>query len=133
MLLSVLERITLLNILPPTVHLTERKIYFALQDALGFSEEEQAALKFQNVGNQTQWVRAADIPKEVEIGPIAMRIMQDGWKATIPQAEQDGGLTPAQMKLAERCGVDLDAIAAEIEKRAAAEAASKEKAEAKDA
>ena len=50
MLLSVLERIILLNILPPTVHLTERKIYFALQDALGFSEEEQEFMEHQIIG-----------------------------------------------------------------------------------
>ncbi len=77
MLLSVFERVLLLNILPREGDFKTLKVLRKLKDDLGFSEDELKALQFKQDGSKVEWQREADVPKEVPIGEIAHGIIAD--------------------------------------------------------
>jgi len=81
MILSVYDRLLLLNILPKEGDLTTLKIVRTLRDNLSFSEEEHAALQFKREGNNTLWREDAEISIEVQIGEKANDIIVDTLKA----------------------------------------------------
>jgi hypothetical protein len=81
MLLSVYERLLLLNILPKEGDLTTLKIVRDLKEDLSFSEEEHKALQFKRENGNTMWKENADIGKDISIGEKANDIIVDSLKA----------------------------------------------------
>lgn len=75
MILSVLERLLLLNILPKEGTITTLKIIRDMKGDLGFSEEEHKVLQFKEEEGMTLWSPAGDQPKEVAIGEKATDII----------------------------------------------------------
>lgn len=74
MLLSIAERILLLNVLPPAEgDLLFLRAIRTFRDALGFSEEEAAALKLVQNDLHVSWDPAQNPMKEIEIGPSVAR------------------------------------------------------------
>jgi hypothetical protein len=71
MILSVFERLLLLNILPKEGDITTLKIVRTLKDSLSFSEDEHKALQFKNDSGNIMWKEDADISKDLEIGEKA--------------------------------------------------------------
>ena len=98
MLLSVFERLILLNILPKEGDITTLKIIRKLKDDLSFSEEEHTALQFKNEDGQIMWKEEADIKKEIEIGEKATDIIAEALKA-LNKAKK---LTEAHISIYER-------------------------------
>jgi len=74
MTLSVIERMTILGIIPKDGSFTTLKIITDLQDALGFTEEEHAILQFTPVeggqAGEIRWNNGVE-EKELEVGPKA--------------------------------------------------------------
>jgi hypothetical protein len=81
MILSVFERLLLLNILPKEGDLTTLKIVRTLRDNLSFSEEEHTALQFKHEGGNVMWKDEAEVNKDVVIGEKATDIIVDALKA----------------------------------------------------
>ncbi len=77
MLLSVFERVLLLNILPREGDFKTLKILRKLKDDLGFSEDELKALQFKQEGTKVEWRQEADTPKEVPVGEVAHGLIAD--------------------------------------------------------
>lgn len=80
--LNVTERLMLLNILPSEGDLTTLRIVRKTREALSFSEEEHASLKFRREptgdGRTTvKWEPDQDVKKDVEIGPKAQAIVKE--------------------------------------------------------
>jgi hypothetical protein len=74
---TVLERMLLLNILPDQGDVTTLRINRKLKEALSFSEEEHAMLKFEFSPEIVKWeeARQDECVKEVEVGHKAMEIV----------------------------------------------------------
>ena len=98
MLLSVFDRLLLLNILPKHGDLTTIKLVHKLREDLSFSEEEHAALKFEQEEKQMRWSAEADVPKEVEIGPKTHGIIC----AIFVELDKQKQLTEEHLSLHER-------------------------------
>ena len=79
MKLSVLERLTLLNILPKEGDITTLKIVRKLKDDLSFTEEEHGILNFQQTEERLVWNEMGD--KEIEIGEKATDVIVDAFKS----------------------------------------------------
>ena len=76
MQLSVQERLALLGLLPKEGDFLTLKVIRGLQEDLSFSEEEHAALKFEDINdNQIVWLKAADPNKEFSFEPKATQII----------------------------------------------------------
>lgn len=77
MILTVKERIQLLNILPAEGDILSLRLVRKLREALSFSEAEHAALKIEATPTQVKWDQeaATGADKEVEIGPKAHEIV----------------------------------------------------------
>lgn len=102
MILSVYERLTLLNILPVQGDLTTVRIVRQLREALSFDEAEHAALQFRVDGQQVQWRTEAEHHKDVDIGVKAMAIIHD----VLDKLNRDKKLTEAHLTLCEKFGVE---------------------------
>lgn len=102
MQLGVFERVLLLNILPREGDFRTLKVLRKLMDDLGFTEEESAALAFQQDGTQVKWRQEADTPKEVPIGEIAHGLIADRFR----ELDRQKKLTIEHMGLYERFVLD---------------------------
>ena len=80
MILSVLERVTLLGILPEQGDFATLKIVRKLREALSFSEEELRVLELKQEGQQIRWKAEADPMKDVPIGEKATDIVVSSLK-----------------------------------------------------
>ena len=101
--LSVIDRLLLLSVLQPSeADLITLRIVRKLREELSFSEEELAVLNFRQEVNQTLWESGGDIPKEVEIGPKATRIVVDALKG-LDQAKR---LRMEHLGLCDKFGVE---------------------------
>lgn len=97
--LGVFDRITLINILPAEGDFRTLRILRELREALAFSEEENAALGFRDEGaGLVRWRSEADIPKHVEIGPVAHAVIA----ARLRRLSDQGHLREEHMALFER-------------------------------
>jgi len=82
MLLSVKERLVLLQAIPPqTGNLTTLRIVRKLREDLSFSEEEHGELGLRVEGGQITWDGEAQKSKEIEIGEVAHQIIVDNLRA----------------------------------------------------
>lgn len=75
MLLTVFERLILLNILPQEGDFLTIKIVRQLREALSFSEEEHKALQFKTEEARVFWQTEAAKDKEIGIGGQATKII----------------------------------------------------------
>jgi len=80
MLLTVLERLVLLNILPKEGDFTTLKIVRKMREDLSFSEDEHKALKFVQEPDQLRWDDKAEADKEVTFGEKATDIIKETLK-----------------------------------------------------
>jgi hypothetical protein len=98
MILSVFDRLILLNIMPKEGDITMLKIISKLKDNLSFSEEEHKALQFKNEDGQIMWKEDADIKKDIEIGEKATDIIVEALK----KLNKEKKLTEQHIPLYER-------------------------------
>lgn len=98
--LKVAERLMLMNLLAPIEgDVTALRIVRSLQGHVGFSEEETAALAFQqDTPGRIAWKQEADVPVEIEIGPAAKAIIATQLK----KASAQKSLTLQQLDLYEK-------------------------------
>jgi hypothetical protein len=78
MLLNVIERITLLGILPEQGNFITLKIVRELREALAFDEEEIYRLELNQADGKITWNPAKDTCKEVSVGDKAFEIIAKG-------------------------------------------------------
>lgn len=94
--LTVLNRLTLLQLLPPHGDLTMMRLVRDLQDVLGFSEEEHDVLKFvDNLETQRTTWEQVDLRKDVHVSKRMHVFFVD----KLRELEKDGELTLAQLDL----------------------------------
>ncbi len=98
MLLSVHDRLILLNVLPPSGTITTLRIVRDLGTELGFSEEEHQALSFEQEEGSIQWDNAAEEDKEVEIGVTASAMFLESFE----KLSEEKQLNLSQLSLYER-------------------------------
>jgi hypothetical protein len=98
MILSVYDRLLLLNVLPKEGDITALKIVRKLKDELSFSEDEHSALQFKHEDGNILWKEEADISKEIEIGEKANDVIVDALRK-LNKAKK---LTEAHLDLYER-------------------------------
>lgn len=75
---SVTERLLLLPILQGNSgggNITTVRIQADLERELGFTEEEAGAINLRMEGDDVKWETADDPNKEIEVGPIGMRLI----------------------------------------------------------
>ena len=70
MLLSVMDRLTLLGMLPETGSFFTIKLVREAREALSFDEEENERLKFVQDDGRIQWAAEANIDKDIELGAV---------------------------------------------------------------
>ena len=101
MKLSVIERLTLLGILPEQGNLMTIKIVSKLREELSFDEAEHAALQFRpsEDGKRLQW-NMPHPDKDVEIGLKATSIIYE----TLRKADDNEQLTEQHLSLCEKFG-----------------------------
>ena len=106
MLLSVFDRITLINILPREGDFRTLKQLRQLKEDLAFTDEENAALQFQyEDGGLVRWQREADVPKDIQIGETMHEVIRD----TFMRLDQQKKLREEHLELYERF-VDSDIV-----------------------
>lgn len=76
MKLSIMDRLSLLNILPKESDVTTLRVVRKLQNDLSFSEEEHKLLNFRQEEDRLLWDDAGDIEKEIEIGERATDVIK---------------------------------------------------------
>lgn len=76
--LSVLERLSLLNILPEEGSYLDMKILRKFRESLSFTEEEQKLLKFRSTGDgKTKWSDENDPNKVIHFGQRMETIIRE--------------------------------------------------------
>ena len=97
MKLTVLERLSLLSILPPEGTLATLRIVRKLRESLSFSEAELVAFSVVTDGNQVKWDSTKETPDgtEIEIGEKATDLIVD----TLKKLDQAGKVTDQHLAL----------------------------------
>ena len=95
MKLNVMERMALLNILPPEGSITVMKLLRVLREDLSFNEKEHAALQFKQENDMIQWKQDADVVKDVKIGEIMTELI----KKELKKLNDEEKLTEAHIDL----------------------------------
>ncbi len=80
MRLNVVDRLILLSILPREGDVITLRVLRDLKSGLSFSEEELAALQFQNTEQGTIWRREADKEIEIGLGQKANQLICDAFR-----------------------------------------------------
>ena len=75
MILNVLDRVTLLGVLPEQGDFVTLKIVRQLRESLSFTEEELRELKITQSEDRINWNPSADKGKEIQIGEKATDII----------------------------------------------------------
>lgn len=96
--LGIAERLQLLSILPQEGNIVNLRIVSDLRRELSFSEQESAAFKIEQLGEQIRWDDKAETPKAVHIGPAAMRLIVE----TLEKLSNSSKLSIGQVPLYER-------------------------------
>jgi hypothetical protein len=103
MILSVYDRLILLNVLPAEGDLTTIKIVRRLREALSFDEAEHEALGLTvDERGVAHWRTDADAGKDIDIGGKATAIIHD----ILDRLNHDKKLTEAHISLCEKFGVE---------------------------
>ena len=80
MKLNVLDRLTLLEILPKEGDFMTLKLVRKARESLSFSDEEHKHLNFKQLGTQLQWSAKEEMVKDVHFGEIITKIVVDALK-----------------------------------------------------
>jgi len=99
---TVLERLTVLQLLPRKGNLTTLRIVRELERDLSFSEEEHAALLFVTEGQSVRWKAENAIDKEVEFGPKAHELVV----SAITELDEQAALTLDWLDLCDKFGYE---------------------------
>lgn len=102
--LNVLERLLLLQILPPQGSLTTIRIVRELRERLSFSEDEQTGLNFKYDGPQIQWDPTASYEVPVPIGPVAQQLIVE----SLEKLDETGQVTEQYLPLFDKFGVGVE-------------------------
>jgi hypothetical protein len=102
MILSIVDRIVLLNILPKEGNHITLRIVSDLRSRLSFSEEELAKAEFIVSESGTKWKH--DIESEIEIGPKAFSLIFN----SLESLNRQGKLTLEHLPLYDRFVTDKD-------------------------
>ena len=99
--LTILERLLLLGILPPTGDLTTIRIVRKLRESLSFTEEELVTHNVeQHENGQVTWLETGE-PKEIELGAKAM---ETAVKA-LEKLDKEGKVEEKHLTLFEKFGI----------------------------
>lgn len=99
---TVLERLTMLNLLPPAEgHLLHVKIVHDVRLNIAFSEEDLAFLQFDQSDGQLRWQNGVG-PKEVELGPQVTGIIVE----ELGKLDKNEKLREAHISLVEKFGYE---------------------------
>jgi len=98
MKLNLMERITILQILPKEGSFATLKITRELQDKLGMSENEYKEFGIEELNGQIKWNEKGKEEREIEIGEKAMDIISEELK----NLDKDKKLNPNQISLYEK-------------------------------
>lgn len=112
--LKVIDRLTILQILPNESDLMTIRIVRSLQDELSFTEEEHSKLNFVVNNNVTNWDDSTDILKEFKFAPKALSIIKKAFSDFVLKLDKEGKLTNQFLSVAEKF-IDLDSIAEQLE------------------
>ena len=85
MMLSVADRLTLLNILPAQGDLTTVRLVHQLRTDLGFTEDELERYELTEEDGVVQWNQKKAQPAEIELGPRAKVLIADQLKSLSDQ------------------------------------------------
>lgn len=77
MTLKTYDRLVLLNVLPAQGDILTLRVVRDLQAALSFTEEESAALQFEQVDGAVRWKTEADEEKDIPIGDAARAVIRE--------------------------------------------------------
>ena len=94
---TVEERLATLGLLPPEGNLLTMKVVHELRQALAFSEEDHAILKFEQSDGQLRWNNGVG-PKEVKVGPKASGVVYD----ELEKLDKDEKLNVSHLLLCEK-------------------------------
>lgn len=97
MLLSVLDRLILLNVLPTEGDLTTIKIVGDLRNSLSFSEDEHEVLQFNEEGEQLHWEEGVS-DKDITLGTKAHMLVA----GVLEQLSTDKKLTADHLPIYEK-------------------------------
>ena len=97
MLLSVIERLALLNALPVQGDITTIRIVHDLRQSLAFTEEELAALNFRDEGDVVKWDEGSP-DKEIALRPKALEVIVKALK----RLSNEGKLTEDHLAVYDR-------------------------------
>ena len=75
--LSVLERVTLLGILPSMENYATVKVVAGMHDTIGIDSEEAKAIDFKVEGDRVLWNPSKEIEKELDFGKFEQDIIVD--------------------------------------------------------
>ena len=98
MLLSVHDRLILLNVLPANGNITTLRIVRDLGTELGFTDDEHQVLDFKQEDGSIQWDNTAEEDKDVEIGATASAMLREAFEALSEERQ----LNLSQLSLYER-------------------------------
>ena len=107
--LTVVDRLALLNNLPPEGDITTIRIVRSLRDELSFTEEEHQRLKFHYEGQSVRWDDSADKSREYIFGDKALEIIRMFVTDWLKRLNKDKKLNEQYISIAEKF-VDVDNI-----------------------
>ena len=75
MVLSILERLIVLHLLPKEGSFANLKLLRVAKESLSFNEEENKALNFRQEGEQIKWDNVVVTDKEIEVGEVVTQMI----------------------------------------------------------
>ena len=104
MKLNVLERLTLIRIIPAPEKgsFLTHKIFYDLVNALSLSEEEFEEFGIKQVGEQITWNVAGNIGREIKIGKKAMELIVKPLKELIETLDKENNIEQVHVGLHEK-------------------------------
>jgi ferric-dicitrate binding protein FerR (iron transport regulator) len=98
MKLDVLERISVIGLLPEKGSFTNLKLVRVARESLSFTEEESKLLDFQEEDGITRWQDGVVAEKDIKLGEIVTEII----KKSLKELDQKEELLPQQVELYEK-------------------------------
>jgi len=79
MLLSILDRLMVLNLLPKKGDVTTLRVIGEVQESVGFTNDEYDKLNFTHTDKGTNWENTVE-PKEIQLGSAAAGLLRKALK-----------------------------------------------------
>ena len=98
MKLDVVERISVIGLLPEKGSFTNLKLVRVARESLSFTEEESKLLDFQEEDGITRWQDGVVAEKDIKLGEIVTEII----KKSLKELDQKEELLPQQVELYEK-------------------------------